>query len=273
MYSDYQAGMSLAAVSRKYSRSRRGMSEIFACRRLKLRPPPKAPPQGRFKPGRRLAEKEIAAIVARQTSIRIPEEIRYEWRLWPMSRRRAFIAAVRKHINHPDDRPKTPFSKNVIPWEYGSPEVMRVAYDGPRQSAGVKIKLTSQGVIWRGKIYFWSQPNTGYISAGPWTPEFGRPQLHHLIWAEANGRPVPPAHQVLFRDRNMNNLDPKNLFIRSKADCARINQAAGKTRNSRRMVETLLRNHVKQNENIGTFRAIRARANRHQTHGNHARAG
>lgn len=34
---------------------------------------------------------------------------------------------------------------------------------------------------------------------------------HHLVWEEANGRPIPPGHHIVFADGDKMNLDPANL--------------------------------------------------------------
>lgn len=34
---------------------------------------------------------------------------------------------------------------------------------------------------------------------------------HHVVWEEANGRPIPPGHHIVFADHDKRNLDPANL--------------------------------------------------------------
>lgn len=37
--------------------------------------------------------------------------------------------------------------------------------------------------------------------------------VHAIIWEEANGRPIPQGHIVIFKDRNRRNFDPANLEL------------------------------------------------------------
>jgi hypothetical protein len=253
----YEGGLSLAAVARHFGRERRRMNELFIRRGFALRPPPPAPPQGRFVAGKKLTEAQITKIIAGMKRIACPPELHTEWRSWPMARRVAFIARVRAKLNSPKNRPAGPFSKNVIPWEYGTPAAMELAYDGPSQKAGCKVKLQSQGLIWRGRLFSWVW-NNGYLECVQWTAQQARPLLHHLIWEEHNGRPVPDKHQVIFRDGNKNNHAPANLALRSMNDCCRINQAAALQRKSREETAVLLKNSQqgKQNANHKTFQRI-----------------
>lgn len=39
---------------------------------------------------------------------------------------------------------------------------------------------------------------------------------HHLVWEEANGRPVPEGHEILFADKDHGNFDPDNLVAVDK---------------------------------------------------------
>lgn len=45
---------------------------------------------------------------------------------------------------------------------------------------------------------------------------------HHLVWEEANGRPVPPSSMIVFADRDKGNLDPENLVCVPRAEWATI---------------------------------------------------
>jgi len=48
-------------------------------------------------------------------------------------------------------------------------------------------------------------------------------QSQGVIWAHHHRRPVPPKTTVIHSDGNKNNLDPKNLILRTIADAARAN--------------------------------------------------
>jgi hypothetical protein len=250
MFSDYEGGLSLSEVGRRHGRNRKSIPEVFLKRGIALRPCPHRqlatdPRTGCFLPKKRHTKRQIDAYVNTLDSVRIPDGLRWEWRLWPMPRRLDFIARVRARLDNPYERPSGPFSHNVIPWAYGHPLAMKLAYQDSSQKSKSKVKLTSQGVIWQGKLFYWSGKTGSYTEGCGWTPEYGRPQLHHVIWEKHNGRPVPPKYTVIFRDGNKNNLTPRNLALRSMNECARINQAAWLNKRSRESTALLLRQHQK----------------------------
>lgn len=47
-------------------------------------------------------------------------------------------------------------------------------------------------------------------------------QKHRLVWEQANGRPVPPGHHIVFADGDRRNFDPDNLVAVSRSDWAVI---------------------------------------------------
>lgn len=47
---------------------------------------------------------------------------------------------------------------------------------------------------------------------------------HHVVWEEANGRPVPPHTMIVFADRDKRNLDPSNLVAVPRSLWAVISQ-------------------------------------------------
>lgn len=228
-------GLSLAAVGRKHGKSGYSVRELFARRGLAVRPQkPKAwrKKNGKcqFLPGKRHTPKEIAAIIQGMTKITLPEVLKAEWRHWSMPRRGEFIQAVREQVRPFNARPETPFSSNVVPFEYGTPAAIaveaRLNTGKNSQTKVIKIKPSSQGVIYQGKLWFWCGNNRGwgnYQSSMGWSPENGRPQLNRTIWEAAHGRPVPDGQTVIHLDGNKNNLAPENLGLRSRAECAVLN--------------------------------------------------
>lgn len=58
--------------------------------------------------------------------------------------------------------------------------------------------------------------DTGY------TPRDWRP-VHHLVWEEHTGQPVPKDHALVFRDGNRRNFDPDNLELVTRAELMRRN--------------------------------------------------
>jgi hypothetical protein len=232
MYADYSRGLSLRQIGRLYPmrngrpRDGRSVGAIFALRHLNLRgithPGPRRK-NGTFVPDPPKTEKELAVMIAALTRLKVPDGLANEWRAWPLAKRRAFIARLRGKF--PSTRPTTPFSENVEPFEYGSPNVHALA---DRLNAGLdskhqplKLKPASEGVIFKGQVFFWVQ-NTGYQIAGGFRRGAKR-LLNQVVWMEANRRPVPEGMTVVHVDGNKNNFAPANLALRSMADCMREN--------------------------------------------------
>jgi hypothetical protein len=253
---DYERPMALRAVARKYDMDASTLRAVFRRNKLRIRPFKKVPRQANGSPIRYVpfTLRELDRLIARASRILIPAELKYEWRHWSLKRRGWFIARMRKRLRLPGERPETPFSANIEPFAYGSPRAHELAR---RTNAGcdsrtkrVQIHLNSQGVIYKGRLYFWVRDHasrkTGAYYIGPWRPDTGRPALHRIIWEETNGRPVPARHVVRFADGNRNNLAPSNLVLATRNDLARENQAAGRTRKSREMTSLLLRHSQKK---------------------------
>jgi hypothetical protein len=206
-----------------------------------------------------LTPEAINKLIAGATRLAVPAALKREWRGWPMERRGEFISRLRKKLRLPTDRPNTPFSSNVEPFDYTSPRANQIMN---RKNAGrgskyfaVKMDIKSQGVIYRDELWFWSH-KTGY-QLGPWTPERGRPCLHHHIWRETHGRPVPAGMVLVFKDGNRNNLSPDNLAPATKNDICRQNQAAALTRSSRERTALLLKIHHKGTRHANNIKQIK----------------
>lgn len=247
MHADYQSGLSLQAVAKKYGRVRGTVTGLFETRGYTLRHDSNNPnavhlSNGCFAPAKPLTKKEIQDLIDEAAWIVVPPKLKHEWRKWPMSRRGDFIARLRAKIKSPDDRPTTPFSKNVEPFDYTSEKARAIdakANAGlSSQKARTKLKIHSQGVIYNGELWFWCR-KVGYQS-GPWTPEGGRPALHRKIWEKHNGRKLRSDEVIRFIDGNLNNFDPDNLTIATRNDVARENQAKSLTAKSREMTALLL---------------------------------
>jgi len=249
MYADHVNGMRLRDLQRKYQRQDSNIVKIFRSRNLPIIDRGNS---GCFqKTYIRKTEDELVALAATQTYIKIPDAIRWEWREWPMEKRRWFIQLVRKRLKSPNDRPQSPFSANVIPFEYGSPEadaLLRAKNGGKRSHVrGCKIKLTSQGVIWNNELWFWVR-KTGYVMGVPWTPRKGRPMLHQVIWEQTHGMKKPDKCVIRHRDGNPNNMHPDNLYLATQNDVARENQAKALAERSRKKTSALLNLHLKRKE-------------------------
>lgn len=257
MWADYNKPMSLSAVERKHGRRRGAIRTIFVRRGLAVRQvckrPAYDPLTGRIIKLPPATEAQIAAMIEKLDHIRVPDELKREWRKWSWPQRGAFLARLRQKFKTAHDRPETPFSDNVEPFDYCSPrahEIERAANAGrgSTHKYRVKIKLTTCGVIYRGKLYYWGGKERcafGYISAndGPYVRGIGRPLLHHVIWQDHHGRKVPPQTTVIFKDGNKNNHDPDNLELKHRETCLRENQAKALKRKAHARMSVLLKNN------------------------------
>lgn len=262
MHVDYETS-SLAAVGRKYGRCGQQIRDLFVSRGFSVRPFKSVPynkKNGQILPFVPKTAKEISGIVSKLEKIRIPDELRLEWRHWTLAKRGAFIARVRAKLKSDRDRPNTRFSSNVEPFDYASPRAHEIADRINRGLSSrefkVKIDLCSQGVIYRGQLWFWS-PKTGY-GLGPWTKEKGRPQLHRHIWEQLHGRKVPPGHVVRFADGNSNNFIDKNLYLATRNDLCRENQSKALMQRSRQQTALLLERSLRKGTKHDTIQVLKA---------------
>lgn len=206
----------------------------------------------------RLTKPQLRELMRRQSRICVPKEIHTEWREWPMKKRAWWIKELRRLLKSPTDRPESPFSANVEPFDYSTPNAreLLMAKNGGKSShqAGCKIKVGSQGVIWNNELWFWTH-NTGYVCGLPWTKERGRPLLTRAIYEQAHG-PVPSGHVIRLRDGNPNNLDPSNLVLASRNSVARENQAQHFTKQSRAKTAALLKLSSHTTEHHDQFKGL-----------------
>lgn len=186
----------------------------------------------------------IAAAIARTQKFIIPEELRLHWLGCDIATRSRIIAALRTRHSHPDDRPETPFSANVTPFDYTSPEARKIAAAAnaglPSQQFKIHLKINSQGVIWNGRLFFWVKQSRTYVEGIRWSPENGRPILSRVIWEAASAMPIPAGSVIRLKDENANNLDPANLYLCTRDELSRANQAAHLTRNARALTTAIL---------------------------------
>lgn len=243
---------SLGRAGAIYGRSAGSVAYWLARHGLRPRSKPthRAPRRelGRFLPSPEPTEKEVSAAISRLSRVMIPAELNIAWRAWSPERRREILRRMHAHIDALRPRqavPATPFSANVEPWDYASPNVQAIV---AARNAGLtsrqrcfKVKLASRGVVWEGELYYWVG---GYYYSGVDRSrrQFGayRRNLVHLVWSRHHGRPVPAAHVVVHRDRNRNNFDPENLALKSRNELARENQSAALLKRSRAATALLL---------------------------------
>jgi HNH endonuclease len=251
MHCDHLCGMNLSQLERQYGYVDSNIKKAFERLGLKVKLDPTG---GQFpRTLRRLKKAELVALAKRQTRLCSPNEIRWEWRQWSMKKRAWFVGVMRDNLRSDRDRPTTPFSSNVEPFDYSTPNARELlkAKNSSESSyvPGNKIKLCSQGVIWNNQLWFWN-PKAGYMRGDPWTEANGRPILSHVIYESIHG-PMPADGVIRFADGNVNNLDPGNLVLATRNDLARENQAAYHNQRSREKTAALL-NLQKSTQGKGT---------------------
>ncbi len=234
MHAAYMAGASFGELARRYGRPRSCLREHFKSRGLFIRPftaKVNRDQRGRILPLARITPAQLTALIASIKRLQIPEQLRTEWRHWPLTRRADFVRRVRAHLRRPQDAPTAPYSSNVEPFDYGSSDAHALAraenVGRNSRTKAVSIHLISQGVIYHGNLWFWvsSWPQAGgAYYRGPYREGIGRPALHRAIYQEVHG-PIPPSHCVVMRDGNPNNLKPSNLKLIHRREEAWANRS------------------------------------------------
>jgi len=254
MYADYQAGMTLADVDRKHSHSKGSSRCIFSSRGLALRMDFNAAksrrPDGSFAPLILKTEEEIELLIQSATRLAVPADLAVEWRKWPLARRADFILRLRARLNDPNDRSELPFSSNIVPFDYATENAWDIVKERNAGSSSrywvTKMDIRSQGVIWDGRLWFWSRKEHIYIEGVRWTAGVGRPLLHRQIFERTHGVVLTIDDIVRIIDGNPNNLDPSNLILADRNEVCRENQASAITRKSRERTAILLNRHQSQ---------------------------
>lgn len=246
MHAAYTAGASLSEIGRRYKRNRSCIRELFVLRDLPVREPgyplPARHANGCIIAAAPFSEAEIEAMIQAETKFRVPPALKREWRQWSHARRSDFVNRLRAKLALTTERPLGPFSANVTPFDYTTVAAdaicaaMNVGTNS--RTAKIKINICSQGVIYKGELWFWCH-KSGY-ERGQWNPITGRPSLHRTIWEQAHGRTVPAGHVLRFIDGNHNNLVAENLTLLTRDQVARENQAAALQKKSRALTALLL---------------------------------
>ena len=240
MHKDHLKGMNLYQLSKKYGYRDGNIKAVFAHYGLEVRIQKGA---GWFpRTLRRRTEAEILALVAQTRRVMIPVALRTEWRKWDLEKRWWLIQKLIEKHGLPFDLPSGPYSANVQPFHYGTPEAHQVA---AKINEGLNsrqwlchLKIMSRGVIHGG--YLWSYvPEYGYVRGG-YTPGSGRKVLHRELYKAHHG-PIPRDCVVRFIDGNPNNFDPANLTLATRNELARENQASHLTAISRRKLQAILK--------------------------------
>ena len=242
LHAKYAAGASLISLASPYGQSDRWLKGLFirhgyplreaACQKTGRRH------AGAMAAAPRLTRTQINAIADGLKKIRVPDCLQSEWQHWSLARRGEFIARVRERLKPRNRRPELPFSANVTPFDYATPQAHAIAATTTSEKDRHVIRICSEGVIWRGQLFYWN--SQGHCYEKQETDTRGRIALTRMIWEHAQGRPVPPGLVVICRDGNSNNLSPANLHAISRDDLLRENQAASLFKISREQTAILL---------------------------------
>lgn len=240
MHADHVAGMRLFELQQKYGKTKTSIRQAFEARGMKLIPWS----DGRFVRTLKLkTKKELITLAGEMTRVVVHPAIKTEWREWSMEKRKWWIALVRERLGPLHSRPSGEFSSNVVPFEYGDAileDWLREKNGGKSShTAGCKVKVCSQGVMWGGALWFWSR-KAGYQEGIPWHIAKARRLLHVAIYESVHG-PTPPHSVIRYNDGNWNNLDPGNLRCETRNNLARENQAKSLTAKSRAKTAALLK--------------------------------
>lgn len=240
MHREHLQGLYLRDLQRKYGYQDQNIKNAFVRLGLEVR---LCPTLGHYaRTMHRHSREEILALVAQTGRVMIPVALRTEWREWDLKKRWWLIQKLIEKHGLPFDLPSGPYSANVQPFHYGTPEAHEVA---AKINEGLNsrqwlchLKIMSRGVIHGG--YLWSYvPEYGYVRGG-YTPGSGRKVLHRELYKAHHG-PIPRDCVVRFIDGNPNNLDPANLTLATRNDVARQNQASHLTAISRRKLQAILK--------------------------------
>lgn len=240
MHRDHLGGMNLYQLSRKYEYGDGNIKAVFEHFGLQVIIEKGA---GWFpRTLHRHTEAEILALVAKTGRVMVPHALRTEWREWTLEKRWWLVQRLIEKHGLPFDLPSGPYSANVKPFHYGTPEAHAVA---ARVNAGLNsrqwlchLKIMSRGVIYDGHL--WSYvPDYGYVR-GHFKKGLGRLVLHRELYKAHHGE-IPADCVVRFLDGNENNLDPANLTLATRNDVARENQANHLTTKSRQKLAALIK--------------------------------
>lgn len=237
MHAEHLVGRTLAEVGRRFpgragARAGKSVRELFVRRGLAVRESDRLRgreigPDGRLLPGPVPSRAEIRRRIKSLRRLKLPPGCRPWWNRAGAAARRWLLGELRRAFPARCARPETAFSANVEPFDYLSPRAWGIArrlnQGRPSRKIPVRLKLASFGVIWDGRLWLWTWDKSGvgyHYESGK--PVLEREPLHQAIYRREHGE-IPDGALVFFKDGNHNNLDPANLGVRSRAECAVAN--------------------------------------------------
>lgn len=253
IHAEHLSGSNLRALELKFGYRHANIKRAFERLGLEVRMDPTL---GHFpRTMRRHTDDEILAMARNTKRVIIPHALRTEWREWPLEKRWWLIEQLVAIHGWAFEMPTGPYSDNVVPFHYGTPAAHETAaalnQGRSSQQWQCHLKICSRGVIYGGQL--WSYvPDNGYVH-GTFRIGQGRQRLHRELYLAHHGE-IPADCVVRFRDGNENNLDPANLYLATRNELGRENQARHLEKLSRAKMAALL-NHS-QNKKKGTHDQI-----------------
>lgn len=180
----------------------------------------------------------LTLILARHGKLTVPRELMHWWiKHWSLDRRMEIAAQLKAAMQAVgwEGMPQSACSGNVEPFGYGSAKAHAIA----NAAGGTKLHVGSEGMIWKGRLWYWSAGLRIY-----WTRKAGERRyacgkgvieiLSRVIYEDHHGVKLSREDVIRLKDGNPNNLDPANMERTSMREMGPRNSQA---RSRRRRAE------------------------------------
>lgn len=177
---------------------------------------------------------QVRGIIAAQTQMCLPNELRYEWRkLWTTRERARFLREMRAHLGIPDLAVRLAGAAVFDASSELARAMMADLNRGlPSQRHAMRLKIPTRGVIFEGRAWFWAAKH-GFVDSTRTRT------LQRELYERAHG-PLPPGMRVRFRDGDPLHLEPTNLYLATPDDVCRENHAAALKRTAAERMTAML---------------------------------
>lgn len=252
MVAAYAAGKSLTEVGRIFplrgkARTYTSVREVLRRRGVVIRESAmsrtreKCPVTGRLLAKRRFSDDEIKELISKESRMRIPPALKWEWRIWSVERRRLVLGWLRDRF--PSTRPTgTLVLEGAMFFDRCTPEAQALCDSlnvGTNSwTAVIKLDVRSEGIIFEDEFWFWLR-KTGYLRMGPWKSDATKAMLQRHLWERWNGE-LPPSHVVQHVNGNRNDFSRENLVAVHREKLLRSNQNGALNRRANGTLKTLM---------------------------------
>lgn len=156
----------------------------------------------------------LTLILARHGKLTVPRELMHWWnKHWSLDRRMEIAARLKAAMQAVgwEGMPQSACSGNVEPFGYGSARAHAIA----NAAGGTKLHVGSEGMIWKGRLWYWSAGERHYrtrnaaehYACGKGVIEI----LSRVIYEDHHGVKLSREDVIRLKDGNPNNLDPANM--------------------------------------------------------------